>query len=110
MDSRGGFHEQECIHVAQQLEQLGCDALVLSGGFTSKTPFYLMRGKVPLKGMIENGENWAEKLTMRLFGSLIVKTYDFEPNYLLKLKSGEIEKSRYTHCHECIVEMEFDAY
>jgi 2,4-dienoyl-CoA reductase-like NADH-dependent reductase (Old Yellow Enzyme family) len=42
-----------------------------------------MRGGVPLKGMIENGENLAERLTMRLFGPAIVKAYTFEPNFFL---------------------------
>jgi len=80
----GGFSLDDCQYVAQQLEELGCDALVLSGGFTSKTPFYLMRGDVPLKGMIENGDSWAEKLTMALFGPLIIKKYPFTPNFFLQ--------------------------
>lgn len=79
----GGFSEEDCLFVASKLEELGCDALVLSGGFTSKTPFYLMRGEVPLKGMIENGESLAERITMRLFGPMIVKKYDFKPNFFL---------------------------
>ena len=56
----------------------------LSGGFTSKTPFYLMRGAVPLKGMIKNGTSWAEKITMVLFGPFIIKKYPFKPNFFLK--------------------------
>ena len=66
------------------MEKLDCHGIELSGGFTSKTPFYLMRGDIPLKGMIENGESIAEKLTMRLFGPTIIKEYKFEPNFFLK--------------------------
>jgi len=62
---------------------MGCAAIILSGGFTSKTPFYLMRGKVPLKGMIQNAGSWAEKITMLLFGPLIIKKYPFSPNFFL---------------------------
>jgi len=81
---KGGFTEQECIYVCKQLEKEACAGIVMSGGFTSKTPFYLMRGDVPLKGMIKNGTSFAEKLTMRLFGPFIIKKYDFSPNFFLK--------------------------
>jgi 2,4-dienoyl-CoA reductase-like NADH-dependent reductase (Old Yellow Enzyme family) len=88
---KGGFTLDECKYVANKLEENGCTAIVLSGGFTSKTPFYLMRGEVPLKGMIKNGASFAEKLTMALFGPLIVKKYKFEPNFFLN-QAKEIRK------------------
>ncbi len=58
---RGGFSLEDCKYVSGELEKRGCSAIVLSGGFTSKSPFYLMRGKVPLGGMIRNGGSLAEK-------------------------------------------------
>ena len=76
-----GFTLEDCKYVVKKLEAYGCSAVVLSGGFTSKTPFYLMRGKVPLKGMIKNGKSIAEKMTMMLFGPFIIKKYRFEPNF-----------------------------
>lgn len=154
---KGGFSEEDCTYVAKALEKEGCDALVLSGGFTSRTPFYLMRGDVPLKGMMKNASNFPEKVTMALFGPFIVKKYDFEanffleqakrirsevemplvylggidsregieevmkagfdfialgrplihdPDFLLKIKSGEIETTGCNRCNECIVEMD----
>ena len=81
---RKGFSLEDCKYVARKLEALGCTAIVLSGGFTSKSPFYLMRGKVPLLGMARNGDNFAEKLTMALFGPFIVRKYRFEENFFLK--------------------------
>lgn len=89
---KGGFTLEESKYVAQKLEKHGCDALVMSGGFTSKTPFYLMRGDVPLKGMIQNGGNLAEKITMALFGPFLVKKYKFEPNFFLN-QAMEIRKA-----------------
>jgi 2,4-dienoyl-CoA reductase-like NADH-dependent reductase (Old Yellow Enzyme family) len=77
--------------VAKRLETAGCSAVVLSGGFTSKTPFYLMRGDIPLKGMIKNGETIAEKITMTLFGPFIVKKYRFTSNFFLE-QAKEIRK------------------
>ncbi len=80
---KGGFTLEESGYVCKELEKRGCSLIVLSGGFTSKTPFYLMRGAVPLKGMIKNGTSWAEKITMALFGPFIIKKYSFSPNFFL---------------------------
>ncbi len=79
-----GFSLEDCKYVAKRLEEADCTALELSGGFTSKSPFYLMRGKVPLLGMARNGDNFAEKLTMAIFGPLIIRKYKFEENFFLK--------------------------
>lgn len=154
---KGGFSLEDCIYVSKKLEEIGCAAIVLSGGFTSKSPFYMMRGHIPLKGMIQNGSSWAEKITMSLFGPLIIKKYDFTPNFflekalkvrqavsidlvylggvdsrkgileildagfnfialarplihdpefLIKIKEGLVEKSLCNRCNECIVEMD----
>ena len=81
---RGGFTLDDCKYVAKELEKNGCTALVLSGGFTSKTPFYLMRGDRPLGGMIKNGSSLAEKITMAIFAPIIVKRYPFTPNFFLE--------------------------
>lgn len=80
---KGGFSLNDCIHVSKKLESIGCAAIILSGGFTSKSPFYMMRGNIPLKGMIQNGSSWAEKITMSIFGPLIIKKYAFTPNFFL---------------------------
>ncbi len=88
---KGGFSLDDCKYVSLVLEKRGCDAIVLSGGFTSKTPFYLLRGDIPLRGMIQNGENIAEKLTMALFGPFVIKRYRFKPIFFLQ-QALEIRK------------------
>lgn len=51
----GGLQLDDGIEVARMLERDGTvDALELTGGFTSKTPMYLMRGDVPLAEMIKH--------------------------------------------------------
>lgn len=153
----GGFSIEDCKYVIRELKKMNCVAVILSGGFTSRTPFYLLRGDVPLKGMIKNGSSLAEKVTMSLFGPWLVKEYAFSPNFflnqakeirsatkmplvylggvdsmvaieeimhagfdfiaigralihdpdfLIKLESGQVTKSGCTHCNECIVEMD----
>lgn len=41
---RGGMELDESLQVARKLQELGAHALVLSGGFVSKAPMYVMRG------------------------------------------------------------------
>ena len=80
---QGGFSIEDCIAISKLLEKNGCTAIVLSGGFTSKSPFYLMRGDIPIKGMIKNGSSLAEKITMALFGPIIIKKYKYTSNFFL---------------------------
>lgn len=46
---RGGMELEESLQVARRLQQLGVHALVLSGGFVSKAPMYVMRGEMPIR-------------------------------------------------------------
>ena len=82
---KGGLDITDAIAVAKMLEKAGVDALVLSGGFTSKTPFYLMRGDVPLKDMIEVEKDKFQRMALRLFGRMVVRKYTFEENFFLPL-------------------------
>ena len=154
---KGGFTLDDCKYLSKTLEHNHANAIVLSGGFTSRTPFYLMRGDVPLQGMIKNGDSLAEKITMALFAPFLVEKYEFKPNFfldqakeirkvvnmplvylggvdsredieeiteagfdfialgrplihdpyfLLKIQSGEIDKTGCNRCNECVVEMD----
>jgi 2,4-dienoyl-CoA reductase-like NADH-dependent reductase (Old Yellow Enzyme family) len=84
-DFRGGLTLDESILVAKKLEEAGVSALVLSGGYTSKTPFYLMRGDVPLWNMVKAENNFLQKLVMAIFGRMIIRKYVFEENFFLPL-------------------------
>ena len=48
---KGGMELEESLQVAQRLKEDGAHALVLSGGFVSKAPMYVMRGAMPIKSM-----------------------------------------------------------
>jgi len=80
----GGLEIEESIEVARALEAEGIDAIVLSGGFTSRTPFYLFRGERPLAEMIEVEKSRLQKLALRVFGRMIIKAYPFEEMYFLE--------------------------
>jgi 2,4-dienoyl-CoA reductase-like NADH-dependent reductase (Old Yellow Enzyme family) len=82
---KGGLTINESIELAKSLERAGVDLLVLSGGFTSKTPFYLMRGDVPLWEMIKAERQWQHKAAFAVFGRFIIGKYKFEENFFLPL-------------------------
>jgi len=82
---KGGLTIDESVILAQTLEKAGVDLLVLSGGFTSKTPFYLMRGDVPLWRMIKAERQWQHKGAFAVFGKFIIRKYKFEENFFLPL-------------------------
>lgn len=81
----GGLEIDESVQLAQWLEARGLDALVLSGGFVSRAPFYLFRGERPLGAMIAVEKSLPQKVALALFGPLLVRAYPFEPLYFLPL-------------------------
>ncbi len=80
----GGMTLDEGIQVARWLEADGSvDGFQLTGGHTTKTPMYLMRGDVPMGEMIANEKNWVRRLGMRLLAPSILKPYPFEEAWFL---------------------------
>ena len=75
----GGMTLDEGIQVARWIEADGSvDALQLTGGHTTRSPFFLMRGEVPLRGMIENEKSAATRFGMRLLARFLIRPYPFE--------------------------------
>jgi 2,4-dienoyl-CoA reductase-like NADH-dependent reductase (Old Yellow Enzyme family) len=81
---RGGAQLDESVEVAKMLEQEGADALVLSGGFVSKSPMYIMRGKMPIRTMVHNLKNPWLKIGISLVGPAMIRSYPFEEAYFLE--------------------------
>lgn len=156
---KGGLLIEDSVEVAKALEQSGVDALVLSGGYTSKTPFYLMRGEIPVWDMMKVEKNFFQKMAIASFGRFIIRRYTFtenffmplalqvrkavkmplvyvggvvsksgieevmtenfdmialgralihDPDFILKVKDGSIEKSDCNQCNKCVAEMDKD--
>ncbi|HEY3449575.1 MAG TPA: NADH:flavin oxidoreductase [Myxococcales bacterium] len=80
----GGLKVDEAVEVAKILEREGADALVLSGGFTSLSAFYLFRGNVPRKEMIEVEHLKLMKVALALFGWIVMRYYPFQELYFLE--------------------------
>jgi len=80
----GGMGRDEGIAVAKILEEEGADALVLSGGFVSKTPFYMMRGLTPHRELISYQSDPLIKLGMMAFSRVMIKDYPYTEAYFLE--------------------------
>ena len=81
---KGGMELEDAIEVIKRYEAEGASAVILSGGFTAKTPFYMMRGRIPLKEWMSGPKSWIEKLGLFFFGNIFVQTYPFEPLFFLE--------------------------
>ncbi|HLV40411.1 NADH:flavin oxidoreductase [Xanthomarina sp.] len=74
---KGGLEINEAIEIAKAFETAGASALIPSSGFTSKTPFLMLRGRLPIFEMVANQSSWFMKLGLALFGKLMVQEYTY---------------------------------
>ena len=79
-----GMEIDESIQVAKRLLELGAHGLVLSGGFVSKAPMYVMRGAMPIRSMAHYMDCWWLKYGVRMFGKWMIPSVPFEEAYFLK--------------------------
>jgi 2,4-dienoyl-CoA reductase-like NADH-dependent reductase (Old Yellow Enzyme family) len=80
----GGLDTADAVQVARLLEAGGIAAIVMSGGFVSRTPMYLFRGDSPLQAMIAAEPSAAMRWAMRLGGKHSFPALPFEPLYFLE--------------------------
>lgn len=78
---KGGLEIDDCIEVARNLEQCGAHALVLSGGFVSKAPMYVMRGRMPIRSMTYYMKQLWLKAGVRMAGRLMIPDEPFREAY-----------------------------
>ena len=81
---KGGIEKAEAIIIAQELEQLGAHALVLSGGFVSRAPMVVMRGAMPLHAMTHYMHPWWLKYGVKALGRYMIKSEPFRECYFLE--------------------------
>lgn len=81
---RGGMDIDESLQVAKRLVEDGAQALVLSGGFVSKAPMYVMRGTMPIKTMTHYMTCWWLKWGVRMAGRMMIPTIPFKEAYFLE--------------------------
>lgn len=84
---RGGMEVNECIEVAKELQRLGVHAIVLSGGFVSRAPMYVMRGRFPVKAIahyMPMKSQWWLKLGVLLGGRLVAPSVPFKKLFFME--------------------------
>ena len=83
---KGGMEIDDCITVAKELQKCGADALVLSGGFVSRAPMYVMRGEFPVMPIIHYmpWRQWWLKFGVLLGGRLVSPTVTYRRLFFLE--------------------------
>lgn len=81
---KGGMEIDDCITVARELENLGAHGLVLSGGFVSKAPMYVMRGEMPIHTMTHYMPQLWLKYGVRAVGKFMIPTVPFRELFFLE--------------------------
>lgn len=80
----GGLELEESLEVAQYLQRVGVHALVLSGGFVSRAPMYILRGAMPWHTLVAGMNSWPLRVFVRMFGRWLIREVPFRENYFLE--------------------------
>ncbi len=81
---KGGLEIDDCLEVARRIEAHGVHGIVLSGGFVSKAPMYVMRGEMPIYSMTYYMKQLWLKYGVRLCGKLMIPSMPFKELYFLE--------------------------
>ncbi|WP_102408262.1 NADH:flavin oxidoreductase [Parabacteroides bouchesdurhonensis] len=81
----GGMEIEESLDVARTLQnECGAHALILSGGFVSKAPMYVMRGAMPLKTLTYYMPTGWLPLGVKIGGHFMIPSVPFKEAYFLE--------------------------
>lgn len=80
----GGMEKDESLLFARELEIRGVQAIILSGGFVSRSPMYVMRGNMPISTLSAHAGSKLLGLMIRLFGQWMIGNLPFRPLYFLE--------------------------
>lgn len=80
---KGGLEIDDCLTVAREIERAGVHGMVLSGGFVSKAPMYVMRGEMPIYTMTYYMKQLWLKYGVRMVGKYMIPTVPFKELYFL---------------------------
>lgn len=78
-----GISPEDAIETALLAEKQGADALILSGGFVSRMPVYVMRGEIPPTIMAYHIKDPLIKSMLLLFGRKLMKPFPFRNGYFM---------------------------
>lgn len=81
---KGGNDIEEGIEIAKELKNSGVHGIVLSGGFVSKAPMYVMRGAMPIKTLTHYMNLWWLKYSVKIAGRFMIPAVPFKEAYFLE--------------------------
>ncbi len=80
----GGITEDEAILTAKAIEQCGADAIVVSGGFVSRAPMYVMRGSMPIAILAYFIEQSWKRFFVKLIGNRLIPPVPFKEGFFME--------------------------
>ena len=80
---KGGLEIDDCLTVAREIERAGVHGMVLSGGFVSKAPMYVMRGEMPIYSMTYYMKQLWLKYGVRMAGGMMIPKEPYRDLYFL---------------------------
>lgn len=80
---KGGLEIDDCLSVAREIERAGVHGIVLSGGFVSKAPMYVMRGEMPIYSMTHYMKQLWLKYGVRMAGRMMIPSEPYKDLYFL---------------------------
>ena len=81
---KGGIEIEDAVVIAKLFEAEGASALVPSCGFTSKTPFMMMRGNRPILEFAAADKSFMRKFGLLFFGNFMVQEYHYNDLFLMQ--------------------------
>lgn len=82
---KGGMELDEALEVAHTLQdECGAHALILSGGFVSRAPMYVMRGSMPIHTMTHYMPFGWLPLGVKMAGRFMIPSEPFKEAYFLE--------------------------
>lgn len=79
-----GISKEEGILTAKAIAACGADAIVVSGGFVSRAPMYVMRGKMPVNIMAHFiSQNW-KRFFVKLLGAQLTPAVPFKEGFFME--------------------------
>jgi 2,4-dienoyl-CoA reductase-like NADH-dependent reductase (Old Yellow Enzyme family) len=81
---KGGIEIEDAVAIAKRFEAEGASGLVPSCGFTSKTPFMMMRGNRPTLEFAIADKSFTRKFGLLLFGNFMVQEFHYNNLFLMQ--------------------------
>jgi 2,4-dienoyl-CoA reductase-like NADH-dependent reductase (Old Yellow Enzyme family) len=80
----GGITKEEALLTAKVIEQCGADAVVVSGGFVSRAPMYVMRGSMPIDVMAYFIRQPFKRFFVKHLGKQLIPSVPFSEGYFME--------------------------